>query len=101
MSKELYFRTTDNDIAFGTDIVKAYYLNTGIKIDPDDVGKIRFVARHMYGIERELTYPSPVFLVKHGHIVAAMRVYRDIHNCTLREAKDAVDKIQKQFNEEV
>ncbi len=93
MIKELYFSTKDNDIVFSADVVKAYYLKTGIKIDPNDVDRIRFVAVSMAGIERELKRPSPVFLVKHGHKCAAVRVYRDIHNTTLREAHDAVEKI--------
>lgn len=99
MRKELYFATKDNDIVFSYDIIKAYYLKTGIKIDSDDVDRIRFVAASMAGIERELKRPSPVFLVKHGHICAAVRVYRDIHECSLREAKDIIDKMVEEFKE--
>lgn len=101
MTKELYFATKDNDIVFSYDVIKAYYLKTGIKIDHDDVDRIRFVAASMAGIERELKRPSPVFLVKHRHIVAAIKVYRDIHGCSLCEAKDAVDKIAERLKEEL
>lgn len=100
MPKDLYFRTTDNDVVFSADIIKAYYLKTGIKIDPYDVDRIRFVTASMAGIERELKNPSPAFLIKHGHLVSATKVYRDIHGCSLREAKDAVDKIAEKLKEE-
>ena len=100
MSNELYFATKDNGVAFKADIIKAYYLKTGIKIDYDDVDRVRLAAAAMAGIERELKRPSPVFLVKHGHTLAAVRVYRDIHECTLREAKDAIDKIAEQLKED-
>ena len=100
MHRELYFATKDNDIVFSADVIKAYYLKTGIKIDPDDVDRIRLIAASMAGIERELKRPSPVFLVKHGHICAAVRVYRDIHECSLREAKDVIDKMVEEFKED-
>lgn len=93
MHKELYFATKDNGIVFSYDIIKAYYLKTGIKIDSDDVDRIRFAAASMAGIDRELKHPSPMFLVKHGHECAAVKVYRDIHGCSLREAKETIDKI--------
>lgn len=101
MHKELYFATKDNDIVFSADVIKAYYLKTGIKIDRDDVDRIRFVVASMAGIERELKRPSPVFLVKHGYVAAAVRVYRDIHECSLREAKDIIDKMVEEFKEEM
>lgn len=99
MLKELYFSTIDNDIVFSADIIKAYFLKTGIKIDRNDVDKIRFVTASMAGIERELKHPSPVFLVKHGHTVAAVRVYRDIHGCSLSEAKFIIDKMVEELKE--
>ena len=101
MSKELYFATKDNDVVFKADVIKAYYLKTGIKIDHDDVDRIRLIAASMAGIERELKRPSPVFLVKHGHECAAVRVYRDIHECSLHEAKNAVERITEVLKEEL
>lgn len=97
MTKDLYFATKDNDIVFSYDVIKAYYLKTGIKIDFYDVDRIRLAAASMAGIERELKRPSPVFLVKHGHECAAARVYRDIHECSLREAKEIIDKMVEEF----
>ena len=99
MTKDLYFSTIDNDVVFSADIIKAYFLETGINIDHNDVDKIRFVASSMAGLERELKRPSPVFLVKHGHTLAAVRVYRDIHKCSLSEAKYIIDKMVEEFKE--
>ena len=99
MTKELYFATIDNNIVFSADIIKAHYLQTGEKIDRNDVDKIRFVAASMAGLKRELKRPSPVFLVKHGHTLAAVRVYRDIHECSLSEAKHIIDKMVEEFKE--
>ena len=101
MSNELYFATIDNNVVFRADIIKAYFLKTGIKIDYDDVDRIRLVAASMAGINRELKRPSPVFLVKHGHTLAAVRVYRDIHECSLSEAKSIIDKMVEEFKEEM
>ena len=93
MPKNLYFALTDNDIAFSNDIIKVHYFMTGTKIDLDDHDAIRRAASTMSAVVRELEHPSVEFLVKHGHIVPAIRLYRDLNDCMLTEAKAAVDKI--------
>lgn len=93
----LYFERADHNIAFCGDIVHAHYLVSGETIDANDHEKIRAVAASMAGIVRELNRPSPKFLVKHGHTVAAIRVYRDMHDCTLMQAKSAVDRMAEKL----
>ncbi len=97
---DLYFARTDNNVAFSRDIINAHYLVTGYKIESYEHDKIRAVASRMSGIVRELQNPSPEFLVRHGYLVSATKVYRDTHDCTLREAKDVVDKIAERLKEE-
>jgi hypothetical protein len=97
MSKELYFKMVNNDIAFSGDIIRAHYLTTGTALDPDNHDEIRKIAASMSGIVRELNFPSPTVLVRSGHIVSAVRLYRAIHNCTLREANDTINKIAEQL----
>ena len=97
MYKDLYFERADHNIAFSGDIVHAHYLVSGEKIEMNDYEKIRELAANMVGIVRELKHPSPKFLVKHGHNVAAIRVYRDMHNCTLMQAKSAVDRMAEKL----
>lgn len=100
MIQELYFATIDNNIVFANDIVKSHFLNTGEKIDHTDVDKIRLVAASMPGVSRELKKPSPVFLVRNGHTVAAVRVYRDLYGCTLSEARLMVEKIRMELEKD-
>jgi hypothetical protein len=93
MAKTLYFARTDDDIAFGGDIIKVHYFMTGDKINPEDTRSIRKAANVMAGILYELDRPSVEHLVKHKHVVSAVRLYRELHDCTLHEAHDAVQKM--------
>ena len=97
---DLYFARTDNNVAFSRDIINAHYLVTGYKIESYEHDKIRAVASRMSGIVREIQEPSPEFLVKHGYFISAVRVYRDIHDCSLTEAKAAIDMIAERIKEE-
>lgn len=97
MTKTLYFARADSNIAFSYDIIQAHYLMTGQEIKFDDHEAIRNAAASMSGILRELEHPSVKFLVEHGHTIPAIRVYRDIHNCTLAEAKAVVDAMDAAF----
>ena len=36
--------------------------------------------------------------LKGNNIIAAVRLYRETHGCTLREAKDAIDKIREEMH---
>lgn len=98
MPKTLYFARTDDDIAFGSDIIRVHYFMTGDKINPEDTRSIRKAANDMAGILYELDRPSVEHLVKHGHIVSAVRLYRDLNDCTVYEAHTAVQKISKEVN---
>jgi hypothetical protein len=93
MPKTLYFARTDDDIAFSNDIIQTHYFMTGDKINPEDTHSIRKAANDMAGILYELDRPSVERLVKHRHVVSAVRLYRELHDCTLKEAHDAVQKI--------
>jgi hypothetical protein len=96
----LYFARTDDDIAFSNDVAQAHYLIIGKKIDPTNNEEIRRLACHMDGLKGELDNPSVEYLVKHGHVVSAVRLYRELHDCTLREAHDAVQKIVESLQSE-
>jgi hypothetical protein len=100
MTKTLYFARADNNIAFSYDIIQAHYLMTSQEIKFDDHEAIRNAAASMSGILRELERPSVKFLVKHGHTVPAIRVYHELNNCTLHEARDAVQQIVESLQRE-
>ena len=100
MSKTLYFALSNNDIAFSNDIVRVYYFVTGNAIDPEDHNKVRRAASTMSAVTKVLSNPSVEFLVKHRHIVSAVRLYRQLNDCTLSEAKEAVDKIIEALHKE-
>lgn len=100
MSKTLYFATIDNDIVTSDNIARIIFLVNGEKVNAEDHDKIRLFAAMMNGVIRELKNPSVAFLVKHGHIVSAVKAYRDRNGVTLREAHDAVQKLAKELNKE-
>ena len=98
--EHLYFATKDNDIVTNDDIARIMFLVNGRIADPDDYVEIRGFANRMKGLVKELEHPSVKFLIEHGRKITAVKVYSYIHDCTLREAHDAVERIAEKIERE-
>ena len=96
MSK--YFMTTDKHIITDVDLKKAASIVYGKDLTDTEVGMF---AQACAGIACEINEAdvTPEFLVEHGEIVRAVRLYYDTHNGTLREAYNYVDSIRDNMRE--
>lgn len=95
--EHIYFKDKGNDRGFLTelDIVKAARIVEGIHINYTDNASVREYAKKCKGVGDEIKRPSARYLVNKGNDIGAIRLYEDIHNCGIVEAKEAVDKMMK------
>ena len=93
--KHIYFKEKGRDDSFFTemDIVKAAMITEGIFIDYRNEGQIREFACKCKGVGEEIKRPSARYLVNKGNKIGAILIYQDIHNCSIVEAKEEVDKM--------
>lgn len=93
--EHIYFKEKGRDDSFFTemDIVRAAMITEGIFIDYRNEGQIREFACKCKGVGEEIKRPSVRYLVNKGNKIDAIRLYKDIHNCGIVEAKEAVDKM--------
>lgn len=95
--EHIYFKDKGNDSGFLTelDIVKAARIVEGIHINYTDNASVREFAWKYKGVGEEIKRPSVRYLVNKGNAIGAIRLYKDIHNCGIVEAKEAVDKMKE------
>lgn len=94
MRKVYYFLGKDEKVYTGRDIALAAKIvhneNLKTKKDLDEYIKLRCA-----GIESELYHVTVKDLVSMGEIVKATVLYRETHDCTLKEAANYIDALEK------
>lgn len=100
----LYYVCRNGKIVDEYDVHKAFEICTGEEYHYDSVAYSKWLhsllGKSITKVMRE-TEVDIELLLRFNSVIAAVRIYRDTHNCTLREAKDAVDAIKaKMLNEE-
>ena len=93
----LYYQLRNGNIASEYEVHKAFEICTGEAYHYDS----KAYSKWLYSMlgksiikamnETEINIEQ---FIKANNIVAAVRLYRNQHNCTLREAKDAVDAMR-------
>ena len=100
----LYYQLRNGNIVSKYDVEKAFEICTGetYTYDSAEYSKWLFsmLGNSIIKAMRETEVDMMQFL-KGNNIVAAVRLYRDSHDCTIREAKEAVDKIRAEMHKEV
>ena len=89
----LYFETKEF-ILTDYDIQKIASALTGYQLKRSD-DTIRGYAFNLPGVIREITNPSVEYFIQKKETVKAIKLYRDINNCSLVEARDAINKIME------
>lgn len=89
----LYFETKHH-ILTDYDIQKIAEAMTGNALNDTDEA-IREFASSCPGIIREITEPTVEYFLSKKETVKAIKLYRDIHGCSIVEAKDIVNKIME------
>jgi len=91
-TKYLWFATTDGDLMDDYQIRRIARIVHDVVIPSDDHDAIRAYAKTCKGITHEVKHPSVDYLLKHGHKVTAMRIYRNTHpDVTLLEARQYIE----------
>ena len=93
----LYYTLRNGNIVSEYDVHKAFEICTGETYQHDS----KAYSKWLYSMlgksitkvvnETEINIEQ---LIKANNIIAAVRIYRDQHKCTLREAKEAIDAIR-------
>lgn len=93
--EHIYFKDKGRDDSFLTelDIVRAARIVEGVIINYSDNTSVREYAKKCKGVGEEIKKPSVRYLVNKGNNFAATRLYMEIHDCSVVEAKEAVDKM--------
>ena len=96
----LYYQLRNGNIVSKYDIERAFEICTGETFHYDSVAYSRWLfsllGNSIVKAMKETEVDMVQFL-KGNNIIAAIRLYRDTHECTLREAKEAVDKIRAEM----
>ena len=94
----MYFELTTGRIVTEREMHTAYEILYGEKPD-ENIPRYNDWINSVYGIE-ELISKSEITieqLIKGDAFVEAVKLYKDQHDCTLREAREIVDKIRKEM----
>ena len=96
----LYYQLRNGNIVDEYDMQKAFVIATGgiYHYNSNEYSKWLYslLGNSIVKAMRETEVDIMQFL-KGNNIIAAVRLYRDTHNCTLREAKEAIDKIRTEM----
>lgn len=93
----LYYVCRNGKIVDEYDVHKAFEICTGEEYHYDSVTYSKWLhsllGKSITKVMRETEVDIEMFL-RGNNTIAAVRIYRDTHGCTLREAKEAVDTIK-------
>ena len=94
----LYYQLRNGNIVAEYEVHKAFEICTGETYHYDSTAYSKWLysmlGNSIIKAMKETEVDIYQFL-KGNNIVAAVRLYRDAHGCTLREAKEAVDKMRE------
>lgn len=100
----LYYKLRNGNIVSEYEVHKAFEICTGETFHYDSNAYTKWLysmlGKSIIMAMTETEVDIAQFL-KGNNIIAAVRLYRDQHNCTLREAKDTIDAIKANMLNEV
>lgn len=95
----LYYKLANGNWVSRYDIEMAFYISTGAKYTTDGKEFVRWLfpllGESILAVEKADNPELITELLKSRQKIMAMRVYRDLHDCTLTEAREAIDKETK------
>ena len=97
MKMNIYYKLANGNWVSRYDIEMAFYISTGAKYATD--GK-KFVCwlfpllgESILAVKKADDPELIAELLKSRQKIRAMKVYKDLHNCTLTEARDAIERM--------
>lgn len=95
----LYYKLANGNWVDRYDIERAFYISTGAKYTTDSKEFVRWLfpllGESVLAVKRADDPKLFAELLKSGQKVMAMKVYKDIHNCTLKESRDTIERMIK------
>ena len=95
----LYYKLANGNWVDRYDIERAFYISTGAKYTTDSKEFVRWLfsllGESVLAVKRVDDPKLVAELLKSRQKVMAMKVYKDIHNCTLKEARDTIERMIK------
>lgn len=96
--EKIYFATIDNDVIDNFAVSRLALMHDAVRIRHDDVDTLRSYVTVCDGIIREIKNPSIEYLLRNGHKVSAIKVYRDKHpNKSLLDIRNAINRIEEKM----
>ena len=93
--KNLYYKLANGNWVDRYDIETAFYISTGAKYTADSKEFVRWLfpllGESILAVKKGDDPKLIEELLKSRQKIKAIKVYKDLHNCTLAEAKEAVE----------
>lgn len=96
---KVWYLCKDGSFTNSDKLENAFFLWTGKRASENDKEFWMF-REHCFGrsIEKTIT-PTVEMFLKSGRTLDAIVLYRSIHNCDLKEAKDAVEQMKSEIGD--
>ena len=95
--KNLYYKLANGNWVDRYDIETAFYISTGAKYTTDSKEFVRWLfsllSESILAVKKGDDPELIAELLKSGQKVRAIKVYKDLHDCTLAEAKEAIERM--------
>lgn len=88
-----YLGYNHDNLITSSDLERAFFIVTGKYREDDEKGFWKFRERCFGRSIKETISPSIEWFLENGYVVAAVKYYRDMNNCTLMDAKKAIDTL--------
>ena len=99
MKMNLYYKLANGNWVDRYDIEMAFYISTGAKYATDGKKFVYWLfpllGESILAVKKADDPELIAELSKSGQKIRAMKVYKDLHNCTLTEAREAIERMIK------
>lgn len=93
MDKTLYYKNNRGDIIDSDKIEQAFYIVSGKHRYEDEPGYLRFLYKLLGKSIVAIAKPDVQSLLAGNSKIMAIKLYREENNCSLLDAKEAVEKM--------
>ena len=95
--EQLYYKMTNGNWISRYDVEMAFYISSGAKYTVNGEEFIRWLfpllGESILAVKKADDPELITELLKSGQKVRAIKVYKDLHDCTLAEAKEAIERM--------
>lgn len=97
MKVNLYYKLANGNWVSRYDIEMAFYISTGAKYTTGGKEFIRWLfpllGESILAVKKADDSEFIAELLKSRQKIMAMKVYKDLHDCTLKEAREAIERM--------